>query len=100
MTLRYCFNKINQLELMLKDSEDLFQQKCDEQAQQIIDDLNKNDRIIELETSLKESEGQVKSLKRRNSYLSDKIEIQETKKNKLDMSTQTTDMYRKENNFT
>ena len=80
MTLLDCFNKINQLELMLKDSEDFVQQKCDEQAQQIIDDSNKNDRIIELETSFKKSEGQVKSLKRRNTYFTDKIETQEAKK--------------------
>ena len=50
------------------------------QRQLSIDDLNKNDGIIELENSIKKLEGQVKSLKRRNSYLSDKIEIQETKK--------------------
>ena len=52
MNMDECYKKINELELAQRDNEELIDQLYDDAAQQAIDLINKNDKIIELEKKL------------------------------------------------
>ena len=72
--------KVNELELAQRDNEELIDQLYDDAAQQAIDLINKNDKIIELEKKIvednKTKDNQIKSLKRRFDHVSSQLEIQ------------------------
>ena len=52
MNMDECYKQINELELAQRDNEELIDQLYDDAAQQAIDLINKNDKIIELEKKL------------------------------------------------
>ena len=84
MNMDECYKKINELELAQRDNEELIDQLYDDAAQQAIDLINKNDKIIDLEKKnaedTKTKDTQIKSLKRRFDYVSSLLEVQKNKK--------------------